>query len=73
MGPHAEDSRSARLQSGHKDVKLKLGFSRWGETPRIAAIGPATGRAIEQRGAQVHVVPKEYVAEVRRAKPEKQS
>jgi uroporphyrinogen-III synthase len=30
---------------------------------RIAAIGPATQRAIEQRGAKVQVVPKEYVAE----------
>src|SRR5271155_5708939 len=30
---------------------------------RIAAIGPATKKAIEQRGGQVHVVPKEYVAE----------
>lgn len=29
----------------------------------IAAIGPATERAIEQRGAKVDVVPKEYVAE----------
>jgi uroporphyrinogen-III synthase len=30
---------------------------------RIAAIGPATKRAIEQRGMKVDVVPKEYVAE----------
>jgi uroporphyrinogen-III synthase len=30
---------------------------------RIAAIGPATQKAIEQRGAAVDVVPKEYVAE----------
>lgn len=30
---------------------------------QIAAIGPATKKAIEQRGAQVDVVPKEYVAE----------
>jgi uroporphyrinogen-III synthase len=30
---------------------------------RIAAIGPATKRAIEQRGGKVDVVPKEYVAE----------
>jgi len=37
---------------------------------RIAAIGPATKRAIEQRGLKVDVVPKEYVAEsvVRRMK-----
>src|SRR5262249_42648263 len=30
---------------------------------RIAAIGPATKKAIEQRGLTVDVVPKEYVAE----------
>ncbi len=30
---------------------------------RIAAIGPATRKAIEQRGGRVEVVPKEYVAE----------
>src|SRR5579872_5304624 len=32
-------------------------------TLRIAAIGPATKKAIEQRGLTVEVVPKEYVAE----------
>jgi uroporphyrinogen-III synthase len=31
--------------------------------PRVAAIGPATKRALEQRGIHVDVVPKEYVAE----------
>jgi uroporphyrinogen-III synthase len=31
--------------------------------PRIAAIGPATRKAIEDRGLRVDVVPKEYVAE----------
>jgi uroporphyrinogen-III synthase len=31
--------------------------------PAIAAIGPATKKAIEQRGLEVDVVPKEYVAE----------
>jgi len=30
---------------------------------RIAAIGPATKKAIEQRGVKVDIVPKEYVAE----------
>jgi len=30
---------------------------------RIAAIGPATKKAIEERGAKVDVVPKQYVAE----------
>jgi uroporphyrinogen-III synthase len=33
------------------------------ERLRIAAIGPATKKAIEQRGAKVDVVPQEYVAE----------
>ena len=33
------------------------------ETLHIAAIGPATKKAIEQRGGDVDVVPKEYVAE----------
>jgi uroporphyrinogen-III synthase len=31
--------------------------------PRIAAIGPATQKAIEQRGIKVDVVPQEYIAE----------
>ncbi len=30
---------------------------------RVAAIGPATKKALEQRGIEVHVVPKEYIAE----------
>ena len=30
---------------------------------KIAAIGPATRKAIEERGARVNIVPKEYVAE----------
>ncbi len=34
-----------------------------GEAPRIAAIGPATKKAIEKRGVKVDVVPREYVAE----------
>jgi uroporphyrinogen-III synthase len=33
------------------------------EGPLIAAIGPATQKAIEQRGCKVDAVPKEYVAE----------
>ena len=32
-------------------------------TMHVAAIGPATKRAIEQNGLTVHVMPKEYVAE----------
>jgi uroporphyrinogen-III synthase len=33
------------------------------DTLRIAAIGPATKKAIESRDAQVNLVPKEYIAE----------
>ncbi len=33
------------------------------ECLRVAAIGPATAKAIQQRGTNVDVVPKEYVAE----------
>lgn len=33
------------------------------ENLRVAAIGPATKNAIEQRGAKVDIVPKEYIAE----------
>ena len=45
----------------------RLGKLRMGRKPlrhlKIAAIGPATRQAIEQQGAKVNVVPKEYVAE----------
>lgn len=42
----------------------KLGLTRTKvKHLRIAAIGPATKKAIEQHGARVDVVPKEYVAE----------
>jgi len=34
-----------------------------GNRLRVAAIGPATKKAIEQRGTRVNVMPKEYVAE----------
>jgi uroporphyrinogen-III synthase len=49
--------------------KLRLGKAKL-DMVRTAAIGPATKRAIEQRGIKVDVVPKEYVAEsvVRRLK-----
>ncbi len=55
--------------------KLKLDFGKLREADteqgrasaagslRIAAIGPATKKAIERRGVKVDVVPKEYVAE----------
>jgi uroporphyrinogen-III synthase len=47
---------------------LSLDRSREGQRSqgnrlRVAAIGPATKNAIEQRGTRVDVVPKEYVAE----------
>jgi uroporphyrinogen-III synthase len=41
--------------------KLRLNADR--KWPRIAAIGPATKKAIEEQGVRVDVVPKEYVAE----------
>jgi uroporphyrinogen-III synthase len=45
----------------------RLAKLRLAKTPvkrlRIAAIGPATRKAIEQRGGKVDVVPEEYVAE----------
>jgi uroporphyrinogen-III synthase len=44
-----------------KTAKLEAALAA--EGPRIAAIGPATKKAIEQRGIKVDVVPKEYVAE----------
>lgn len=50
LGPCGDRSKSGVL--AHADKNL-----------RIAAIGPATRRAIEQRGLKVDVVPKEYVAE----------
>ena len=41
----------------------KLRLTRNLKRLRIAAIGPATKKAIEQRGGEADVVPKEYVAE----------
>lgn len=43
-------------------AKLRLGSPQVAR-PFIAAIGPATKKAIEQQGLKVDVVPKEYVAE----------
>jgi len=50
-----EFTRAARRESGR--AALVAG------AVRIAAIGPATKKAIEQRGLKVDVVPQEYVAE----------
>jgi uroporphyrinogen-III synthase len=66
-----------RSQEGHGPAALlRAGFSRAakgktgnsalaaeGRGLSIAAIGPATKKAIEQRGLSVDMVPKEYVAE----------
>jgi uroporphyrinogen-III synthase len=51
-------------KSGPSGPRLRAKSSRaLAPVPRIAAIGPATKKAIEQRGLTVDVVPKEYVAE----------
>src|ERR1700733_10384525 len=46
-----------------QNSKSGLAVSTQSPLLRTAAIGPATKKAIEQRGAKVDVVPKEYVAE----------
>ena len=46
------------------DRLRKLGLSkRYLNHLKIAAIGPATKRALEKRGLRVHLVPEEYIAE----------
>ncbi|HKT90193.1 MAG TPA: uroporphyrinogen-III synthase [Candidatus Sulfotelmatobacter sp.] len=57
-GVEAFFSRWERLRSGGKKPP-GIGSDRL----RVAAIGPATKKAIEQRGLRVDVMPKEYVAE----------
>lgn len=49
----------ARLEKRHLNFSDLLSDGKI----RITAIGPATKKAIEERGAKVDVVPKEYVAE----------
>ena len=49
-GPRSSGKSSRALAPGSRGL-------------RIAAIGPATKKAIEQRGVKVDVMPKEYVAE----------
>lgn len=57
------------LREGHdfsravKGRKRDSGLAVEGRRPRIAAIGPATQKAIERHGIKVDVVPKEYIAE----------
>ena len=51
------------FRRGRQNSKSGLAVSTQSPLLRTAAIGPATKKAIEQRGAKVDVVPKEYVAE----------
>ena len=46
-----------------KRKKRDAALAAEGRRPRMAAIGPATKKAIEQRGVCVDIVPKEYIAE----------
>jgi uroporphyrinogen-III synthase len=61
--------RMPELREGHgfsravERSELKSALAAEGPVLRIATIGPATKKAIEQRGMKVDVVPKEYVAE----------
>ena len=57
-GTNREGPEFTRAATGRKNVT-----SAAEDRLRIAAIGPATKKAIEQRGGKVDVVPKEYVAE----------
>jgi uroporphyrinogen-III synthase len=60
---------SGKFREGHEFIRAEIGTKSGGALAtgvrrlRIAAIGPATKKAIEQRGVKVDVVPKEYVAE----------
>jgi uroporphyrinogen-III synthase len=60
---------SGKFREGHEftrtDTRTRSGaaLAAGVRRLRIAAIGPATKKAIEQRGVKVDVVPKEYVAE----------
>jgi uroporphyrinogen-III synthase len=53
----------SRAVTGHFDLEALAPEGRRGKRLRVAAIGPATKKAIEQRGVKVDVVPREYVAE----------
>jgi uroporphyrinogen-III synthase len=61
------DAGSVKNREGHEFTRARRGAKKnsalAGGGLRIAAIGPATKKAIEQRGRKVDVVPKEYVAE----------
>jgi uroporphyrinogen-III synthase len=74
-GVEAMWERLAKLKLGHARFREDHGFSRAAQNRkkrpasaaegglRIAAIGPATKKAVELHGVKVDVVPKEYVAE----------
>jgi uroporphyrinogen-III synthase len=73
-GVEAMWERMDKLKIDFKSIREGREFTRASHSNRqtpalaarvlsIAAIGPATKKAIEQRGAKVDVVPKEYVAE----------
>jgi len=68
-GVEAMWERMGKLREGRdfsravKTPNSKQALASEGSSLHIAAIGPATKKAIEQRGASVDVVPKEYVAE----------
>jgi uroporphyrinogen-III synthase len=65
----------AKLREGHDpSASLRASLSRAGKAAnrspasaaeglRVATIGPATKKAVEQRGVKVDIVPKEYIAE----------
>lgn len=62
-GVEAMWERMEKLKRSRSKAREGHEFTRAVMRLRIAAIGPATKKAIEQRGVKVDVVPKEYVAE----------
>jgi uroporphyrinogen-III synthase len=68
-GVEAMWERLEKIREGHdfsravNESTSNLALAAEGKRIRIAAIGPATKKAIERRGVKVDVVPKEYVAE----------
>ena len=68
-GVEAMCERMRKFREGHdfsradRPSHSRAGLAVEGPLLHIAAIGPATKNAIEQRGGKVNVVPKEYVAE----------
>jgi uroporphyrinogen-III synthase len=62
-GVDAMWERMEKLAKSKKPSKSQWRKSASAPAFRVAAIGPATKKAIEQRGLKVDIVPKEYVAE----------